>query len=209
MALIELGRCTCSKRCIVDGDDQIQEKSFINVLIIHDSISILEHFLLFLCVHVCTCAFVYACVHLCVHVCIWVCMCAHVCACVHLSVHACTVCICVCMYAFVCACVHLCMHVCTCVCMCAFVCACVHCVHLCMHVCICVCTCVCMCMYGLYVEFSMTKHTQCRNSCILLPPFMLIPNTSMHYFFHYCNRKWLYNICNLEHLLNKSPVNRH
>ena len=58
--------------------------------------------LLFVCMHVCLRAYVFASICVCVHVC----LCAYVFVCVCVCVH-----VCLCAYVFVCVCV--CMHMCT------------------------------------------------------------------------------------------------
>ena len=63
-----------------------------------------------MCVHVCVCMYVCACicVHVCVYMYVFACMCLHVC---------------VCMYVCTCMCVHVCvcMYVCACMCYCMWV----------------------------------------------------------------------------------------
>ena len=100
------------------------------------------------CVGVCGCRRVFACVRVCVCVCVcvyvrvYVCMCVCVCVCVY-----------VCVYVCMCVCVYVCMSMCIYVCMCV-------CVYMCVCVCVCMCVCVYVCMCeGCVFYFTSTADT--------------------------------------------------
>ena len=83
-------------------------------------------------------------------VCVRVCLCGWV----HACMHVCIVCACVCV--FVCLCVSVCVSVCVCVHVCVCVCVCV-CLCVCVHVCVCVCVCLCVCACSSHSLNSLPK----------------------------------------------------
>ena len=130
-----------------------------------------------MCMYVCICMHMCAC--LCVYVRVYAHVCAHMCTCMYIHMHVCShvymcicmhVCICVWMCVHVCKYMYICMHVYTCVCVCMYMS-----MYVCMYVYECVCVCLCVvCMYVyigtcLYICVYVCMHMHvCMCGCVCM-----------------------------------------